>query len=389
MFDSYSKYRGEITSLLKEQLISNTFSSTSLFSGERYSGRLTIALEVARIFSCSLKGESDCSCYSCTTYNNLKVDNLVVVGSRNNFLRIKAALENYRVLATSAAKKELFKTVRVFLLQYRALMYDSTVAKSGPLFERAGRLDELLDQVEQSDDVDLVINTIEKGVKEVQSVASKQNQLTIMQVRSLQRWVNQTSFKNRKRFLIIEGIEKSSTGSLNSLLKLLEEPPKDTYIIVLSEQPSRLPATILSRLRKYHFKNFAEKEKNDLLRDKFFVKGEFYLSLEEFFLERGKVDFNAIKKAAQTLSSAVVNKKNLMRQELEEIGGTVDEVEQLEYFFKEFEKSLKEFYYNNLLDSYKVDKLIKEVRESYNNALVFNQNGRLLVEALYYRLVEI
>ena len=99
--------------------------------------------------------------------------------------------------------------------------------------------------------------------------------------------------------------------------------------------------------------------------------------------------FNAIKKAAQTLSSAVVNKKNLMRQELEEIGGTVDEVEQLEYFFKEFEKSLKEFYYNNLLDSYKVDKLIKEVRESYNNALVFNQNGRLLVEALYYRLVEI
>jgi len=38
--------------------------------------------------------------------------------------------------------------------------------------------------------------------------------------------------------------------SPQAFLKFLEEPPPDTYLILVTEQPQRLPPTILSRCRK-------------------------------------------------------------------------------------------------------------------------------------------
>ncbi|MDO4871018.1 MAG: hypothetical protein Q3996_02935 [Candidatus Saccharibacteria bacterium] len=52
---------------------------------------------------------------------------------------------------------------------------------------------------------------------------------------------------NQKRWFVIRHAETMTREAQNSLLKLLEEPNQDIYLILLSSQPSRLLATIRSR----------------------------------------------------------------------------------------------------------------------------------------------
>lgn len=52
---------------------------------------------------------------------------------------------------------------------------------------------------------------------------------------------------------IIEPADALNIAAANSLLKTLEEPVEWTIMILISSHPNRLPATILSRCRRYHF----------------------------------------------------------------------------------------------------------------------------------------
>lgn len=50
--------------------------------------------------------------------------------------------------------------------------------------------------------------------------------------------------------VVIYLAEEMNASAANALLKSLEEPPADTYFILASHQPQRLPPTILSRCRR-------------------------------------------------------------------------------------------------------------------------------------------
>lgn len=45
-----------------------------------------------------------------------------------------------------------------------------------------------------------------------------------------------------------------STGAWNAMLKVLEEPPKDTIFILCTTDPQKIPATILSRVQRFDFR---------------------------------------------------------------------------------------------------------------------------------------
>jgi DNA polymerase-3 subunit delta' len=72
----------------------------------------------------------------------------------------------------------------------------------------------------------------------------------IDRVRALTEFVQLTSHRQRAKVAVISPAERMNAAAANALLKTLEEPPPDTYLILVSDQPGRLPATILSRCRK-------------------------------------------------------------------------------------------------------------------------------------------
>ena len=72
----------------------------------------------------------------------------------------------------------------------------------------------------------------------------------IDRVRALTEFVQLTSHRQRAKVAVIAPAERMNAAAANALLKTLEEPPPGTYLILVSDQPGRVPATILSRCRK-------------------------------------------------------------------------------------------------------------------------------------------
>ena len=60
--------------------------------------------------------------------------------------------------------------------------------------------------------------------------------------------LNETSLISNAKIIKINCAEKLNEEAQNYLLKILEEPPKNSHIIMLSSRPYRLKKTILSRL---------------------------------------------------------------------------------------------------------------------------------------------
>jgi len=72
----------------------------------------------------------------------------------------------------------------------------------------------------------------------------------IDRVRALTEFVQLTSHRQRAKVAVIAPAERMNAAAANALLKTLEEPPPGTYLILVSDQPGRVPATILSRCRR-------------------------------------------------------------------------------------------------------------------------------------------
>lgn len=74
--------------------------------------------------------------------------------------------------------------------------------------------------------------------------------IAIDRVRALIDFVQLTSHRQRAKVAVIAPAERMNAAAANALLKTLEEPPAGTFLILVSDQPSRLPVTIVSRCRR-------------------------------------------------------------------------------------------------------------------------------------------
>lgn len=75
-------------------------------------------------------------------------------------------------------------------------------------------------------------------------------QLRIEQVRELAQELSLTSHQGGYKVGILSPADSMNRFAANALLKTLEEPTPRTLLILVASQPSRLPATILSRCQK-------------------------------------------------------------------------------------------------------------------------------------------
>ena len=73
--------------------------------------------------------------------------------------------------------------------------------------------------------------------------------ITIDDIRSLKKFFSLSSTDKGRRVVIIDSADDLQTASANALLKILEEPPVNTTILIISHNPSMLLPTIKSRCR--------------------------------------------------------------------------------------------------------------------------------------------
>src|SRR6058998_824050 len=76
---------------------------------------------------------------------------------------------------------------------------------------------------------------------------SKSRRIVIAQIRDLEHALQMRASNGRRKVAIIPDADRLQTEAANAFLKTLEEPPKDSLLLLLSALPEPLPETILSR----------------------------------------------------------------------------------------------------------------------------------------------
>src|SRR5690242_1399289 len=84
-------------------------------------------------------------------------------------------------------------------------------------------------------------------------VVAPKRVLRVEQMRQIEKEANFRPFEGKARVFLIDEADKLNDASANALLKVLEEPPRTSHLILITARPAMLLPTILSRCQMIRF----------------------------------------------------------------------------------------------------------------------------------------
>lgn len=361
MFNNSRLTQPNLSDILSVQITNDTIPGSLLFSGEPFSSRLTTALDLADGMGCNFS-------------------DIALVTNRDFSPILKSSIVLYKKSKNLISKKFLKKNVSIFLLQFNGFLLSGGTSEEKGIFSKAGDCTDLISTID-----DLKENEIDKFCDKLDSILTvllkytgKKNQLNIAKIRCIQNWITQYSMKGVPRIVILEGVEDTSESVKNSLLKCLEEPPTGTHFIIISSNPGRIMATILSRVRNYWFPPIVDNKKNELLGN-LFVDGRKYSNLENFFLTYSGIDIEEIDK---WIESFLIDKKQFsgaIEQKLDSEG-------LFPLFYKRLAFRIEILSIEKKLEKMKALKMLKTLNKEVLLTETYNQTGLISFNAIISKL---
>ena len=104
---------------------------------------------------------------------------------------------------------------------------------------------------------------------DVHLIEQGEGDIKIDDIRRLQHRINLMPYEARKKVFIIDNAHQLTAEAANALLKILEEPPGDSLIILISDKPSLLFKTILSRCKVVKFSPLERERLKTLFKEDF------------------------------------------------------------------------------------------------------------------------
>lgn len=264
--------------LLTSDIKSAKLPGAILFSGPESSGKLTTALETARVLSCRGKvpGAWNCTCPSCLRHKAMVSPNVLVAGPGDCTLEISAArntllFQNAQNSSHLEAARYLYiRAVRKLTVRFSPVLWEGEdkLAKFTPLIQAIDENLELLSPgrtLPDGDELEKILDEIDKNCEKLES-SFLYDSLPVSQIRNFSVWAHLTS-NTGKKVLIIENVDRMADSSRNALLKILEEPPENTMFILTTAKREAVLPTILSRVRTYNFfERTVEQQRNVVTR---------------------------------------------------------------------------------------------------------------------------
>lgn len=201
----------------KEKLIRSVHdervSHAQLFTGPAGCGSLALALAYAMYISCENRTENDScgKCKSCVKYEKLIHPDL------------------HFVFPVIRGKKNSEPVSDFYIEEWREYV------KASPYFTLNGWLSHI-------------------------EVENAQGLIFASEAGEIIKKLNLKTFESDYKIMIIWMPEKMHQSTANKLLKLLEEPPAKTLFLLVSDEPDKLPPTILSRCQMLKIPGFTNDE---------------------------------------------------------------------------------------------------------------------------------
>ncbi len=267
----------------------NRLPPSLMFYGPEYAGKMTAALELARVLSCRTKGAPwNCPCPSCSRHRLLESPYLLLLGSRSFREEIAAAGAALLRTGRDGSRYLYIRSIRKLTRRFDSALWpgeDKTYRKAVKLMaELNDNLDGLTPgdkEGPEEDPAELVKQNLELCGK-LEALLPKGN-IPVQQVRQVLRWIH-TGSSGETRVVILEQADAMQESSRNALLKILEEPPEGVYLILLTTRRSAIMPTILSRVRPYAFTERAQEAQKEVLERIFQEDSGQYTDIRSFFL---------------------------------------------------------------------------------------------------------
>ncbi len=147
------------------------------------------------------------------------------------------------------------------------------VAENSPAFRLiANRAHPDLKIIER-DFIDTDKKKIIKAIKEGEALddealqeLKKSSVIKVDEVRTINEFLSKKSFDGNWRIVIIDSVDDLNVNGANAVLKVLEEPPAKSLLLLISHNPNKLLPTIKSRCAKLNLQPLSEAEVASLLR---------------------------------------------------------------------------------------------------------------------------
>lgn len=104
---------------------------------------------------------------------------------------------------------------------------------------------------------------------DVHIIEASESEIKIEQIRQLQRDISFKPYEAKTKVFIIDNAHKLTAEASSCLLKILEEPPADSLIILVSDKPALLFKTIISRCKLLNFLPLPRRQLQDIFKKDF------------------------------------------------------------------------------------------------------------------------
>lgn len=382
--------------LIADDITSGTLPGAILLSGPAASGKLTCALEIARILSCTGSKEHPtpghwlCNCPSCLKNKELIHQNVLLAGSRECSLEILAAK---KALLTAvydnasylpAARFFFLRAVRKLTMRFSQTLWedDDKASKISPVIQN---IDECLESLEPK----AVLPAPEKLEKLCDKICDYCDKLEstflykslpINQIRNASSWAHLKSVAGKK-VIIIENAEQMREAPRNALLKILEEPPEDTVFVLTTAHRGAIMQTILSRVRTYSFCERTPEQQAEVIDRVFHAAASFSGKTIEGYLQQFlPMPPDAVKQVAFEYYQSICTGKLMPPATVVKNCAGFSSKFLFKIFLIGIQESCKNF--DSPVATELFRKNSRSLLECYNNVSVYNQNPTAALEKL-------
>ncbi|MCQ2574077.1 MAG: DNA polymerase III [Treponema sp.] len=383
---------------LTSDLLKGRFPGSVLFSGNDASGKLTAALETARILSCheAVPRSFECTCPSCLRHKSLLSTNVVLCGPRDCFLEINAASDTFlrayeRHETFLDATRYLFlRSVRKLTMRFSDVLLedDKNVNKIGAAVGNVNEMLETLDfprPLPELEELTKLCTKIKEAALKLES-DFLYDTIPVSQIRSMEKWARIKNDEGKKT-VIIENADRMNESVRNALLKILEEPPSDTVFILLTSKRNAVMPTILSRVRTYNFMERQMHHQKDVITAVFHNPG-FEGSLNDFLMNFLPTSPAVLKGNAKLFLQSVLQAQSPdMAGLIKECGGFNPRI-CLKIFLSALSENLRPLLYTQG-GSEILSQVSQKTLECWNYVTSYNQNPQSALENLFRELLKL
>lgn len=380
--------------LLEDDIKSGKLPRAILFSGEEASGKLTAALETARVISCTARsqgrsfGQWNCSCPSCQRHRALVSQNVMLLGSRDCTLEIQAAKKSFAASCAlgdshvNATRYLFLRAVRKLQARFSPILFAGS-DKLSKIAALTSEIDELMEELDVTHELPEA-KKVESLTQKISDACQKlegeflYDSIPILQIRNLSEWAHIGAAEGKK-VIIIERAERMPEGSRNALLKILEEPPEATLFILTTQARNAVMPTILSRVRTYNFSARNVEQSAEIIERVFHDRAQCGIKnyLETFL----PVSLEAVSQCARNFLSEIIAGK------IPDVSDTIKKCGKFE------PRILFKIFLNAILDSLRASfesaggtqtalECKEHVQNCYNNVSTYNQGIQAAFEEL-------